>query len=67
VLIVDDLVRSGRTTGAVAELVKQSGADVAGFYALIGMGSAWKPVIERIVGSHYRVLFEVPQRFGSRS
>ncbi len=65
VLIVDDLVRSGRTSSAVAELVKQSGAEVVGFYALIGMGSAWRPVIERIVGTRYRVLFEVPQRFGS--
>jgi len=61
VLIVDDLVRSGRTSQAVAELVKQSGAEVVGFYALIGMGSAWKSTIEKIVGSSYRVLFEVSQ------
>jgi adenine/guanine phosphoribosyltransferase-like PRPP-binding protein len=59
VLIVDDLVRSGRTSIALFELIKRAGARPAGFYALISIGDAWREVVERYVGSNYRVLFRL--------
>lgn len=59
VLIVDDLVRSGRTSVALFELIKRAGARPAGFYALIGIGGAWRNNVEKYVGSNYRVLFRV--------
>uniref|UniRef100_A0A7C5YXH1 Phosphoribosyltransferase domain-containing protein n=1 Tax=Ignisphaera aggregans TaxID=334771 RepID=A0A7C5YXH1_9CREN len=59
VLIVDDLVRSGRTSIALFELIKRAGARPAGFYALISIGDAWREVVERYVGGNYRVLFRL--------
>lgn len=59
VLVVDDLVRSGRTSAAVFELIKKAGGRPAGFYALVAIGDQWRPVIERYVGNNYRVLFHV--------
>ncbi|MDK6028028.1 phosphoribosyltransferase family protein [Ignisphaera sp. 4213-co] len=59
VLVVDDLVRSGRTSAAVFELLKKAGTRPTGFYALVGIGDQWKPIIEKYVGSNYRVLFHV--------
>ena len=57
VLIVDDLVRSGRTTSALCELVKKSGAKPEGFYALIAIGDSWRKAVEQCVGSNYKVLY----------
>lgn len=57
VLIVDDLVRSGRTTSALCELVKKSGAKPEGFYALIAIGDIWKKAVEQCVSSSYKVLY----------
>lgn len=59
VLIVDDLVRSGRTSSAVCELIRKGGGRPSGFYALIGIGNAWKTSIMRCVGNNYRVLYEL--------
>jgi len=62
VLVVDDLVRSGRTSAAVFEVIKKAGGRPAGFYALIAIGDSWKPIIEKYVGSNYRVLFQVAEK-----
>lgn len=59
VLIVDDLARSGKTSGALCELIKKSGAKPFGFYALIGVGDTWKKTITYHVGDSYRILYEV--------
>jgi len=59
VLIVDDLVRSGRTTRALIDIVRQARSIVVGFYALIGYGPTWRSVLKSLVGDRYRVLFEV--------
>ncbi|MEM0371539.1 MAG: phosphoribosyltransferase family protein [Ignisphaera sp.] len=59
VLVVDDLVRSGRTSGAVCELVKKSGAKAVGFYALTSIGNTWKKIVSQYVGEHYKSLFEL--------
>ncbi|NPA97483.1 MAG: hypothetical protein GXO32_07785 [Crenarchaeota archaeon] len=59
VLIVDDLVRSGRTTRALIDIVRQARSIVVGFYALIGYGPTWRSALKSLVGDRYRVLFEV--------
>ncbi len=62
ILVVDDLVRSGRTSSAVFELIRKAGGRATGFYALIGIGSTWRNVLERYVGNNYRVLFQVEEK-----
>jgi|UniRef100_A0A7J2U2S6 adenine/guanine phosphoribosyltransferase-like PRPP-binding protein len=62
VLVTDDLVRSGRTSAAVFEVIKKAGGRPTGFYALIGIGDDWKPIIERYVGSNYRVLLHITDK-----
>jgi len=51
VLIVDDVVRSGRTVDALAELVSHVKAEVAGVYCLVG----FKQGLERLRGRGLRV------------
>lgn len=67
VLVVDDLVRSGRTSGAVCELIRKSGAKPAGFYALIGVGDAWRRTIMQYVGDNYRILYELKHLYPKSS
>ncbi len=57
-LIVDDLVRSGRTTLALVEIARKAKAEIVGLYALLSVGDRWKQAIEGVVPS-YRTLFEV--------
>lgn len=45
VLIVDDVIRSGETQRALINLVRKARAEVAGIYALIGVGENWKEKI----------------------
>ncbi|MCI4438156.1 MAG: adenine phosphoribosyltransferase [Ignisphaera sp.] len=59
VLVVDDVVRSGRTSAAVFELIKKAGGRPVGFYALLAIGNSWKQVIEKYVGSNYKAFFQV--------
>ena len=51
VLIVDDVVRSGRTVDALAELISHVKAEVAGVYCLVG----FKQGLERLRGRGLRV------------
>ncbi len=41
VLIVDDLLQTGRTLRALVSLVKKSNANIVGIFTLIAIGSAW--------------------------
>ncbi len=59
VLIVDDLIRSGRTTRALIELVEMARSSVVGVYALIGVGDSWIENLKDLVGDRYRVLFRI--------
>ena len=45
VLIVDDLLRSGRTLKALLELSQKSGAKVKGVFSLVAVGSEWCAVV----------------------
>ena len=60
VLVVDDLLYSGRTLKALSKLAEIVGSEIVGVYALIGVGSEWKRAIPE---SAYRivVLLEVPR------
>ena len=46
VLIVDDLLRSGRTLRALINIVKQARADLAGIFSLVSIGDEWKESIK---------------------
>jgi adenine/guanine phosphoribosyltransferase-like PRPP-binding protein len=41
VLIVDDIIRSGRTSAALAKLIKSVGATLVGIYSPIAVGTEW--------------------------
>jgi hypothetical protein len=43
-------------------VIKKAGGRPTGFYALIGIGDDWKPIIERYVGSNYRVLLHITDK-----
>jgi adenine/guanine phosphoribosyltransferase-like PRPP-binding protein len=45
VLIVDDLLRSGRTLKALINIVKQAKAELAGIFSLVSVGGEWKEAI----------------------
>jgi len=45
VLIVDDIIKSGETQKALINLVEKCRAEVAGVYALIGIGDHWKQTL----------------------
>ena len=45
VLIVDDIIKSGETQKALINLVDKCRAEVAGVYALIGIGDQWRKML----------------------
>ncbi|MEM4699552.1 MAG: phosphoribosyltransferase family protein [Candidatus Nezhaarchaeales archaeon] len=46
VLIVDDLVRTGRTIQALASLVRKARANLVGVFVLLAFGEPWKRALE---------------------
>ncbi|MGC9153567.1 MAG: phosphoribosyltransferase family protein [Vulcanisaeta sp.] len=52
VLIVDDIVRTGRTLNALMEMISNAGARLAGISVLISMNNSW---IERIRSKDVRI------------
>ncbi len=52
VLIVDDIVRTGRTLNALMEMISNAGARLAGVSVLISMNNSW---IERIRSKDVRI------------
>jgi len=42
VLIVDDMIKSGETQEALAQLVRKAKAEISGVFSLIAVGDAWK-------------------------
>ncbi len=53
VLIVDDLLRSGRTSQALIRLIRKSKATPIGLYAVLAFGNKWYEVLEREVNKIY--------------
>jgi len=58
VIIVDDLVRSGKTSKALAELIRKTRAQIKGFYALLAIGESWRKAIESIT-PNYRIFYTI--------
>ncbi|MCX8205434.1 MAG: phosphoribosyltransferase family protein [Candidatus Nezhaarchaeota archaeon] len=48
VLIVDDLIRTGRTVQALVSLVKKARANPVGVFALLAFGEPWKKALESL-------------------
>ena len=46
VLIVDDLLRSGRTLRALINIVRNAKADLAGIFSLVSIGNEWRETIK---------------------
>ena len=55
VLIVDDLLRTGKTSSALMRLVKMSGATPIGVFSIIAVGDKWKAALEDEVEKIYIV------------
>ena len=55
VLIVDDLLRTGKTSSALMRLVKMSGATPIGVFSIIAVGDKWKAALKDEVEKIYIV------------
>ena len=42
VLVVDDMIKSGETQEAMANLVRKAKAEISGVFSLIAVGEEWK-------------------------
>jgi len=56
VLIVDDLLSTGRTSLALIKLVRMSGALTVGLFSIIALGNAWRELIGDSVEKIYVVM-----------
>jgi len=58
VLIVDDLLRTGRTLNALVRMAEKVGAEVIGVFGIVSVGEGWKRAV-RELGIPYRICFEL--------
>ncbi|MEL9908544.1 MAG: phosphoribosyltransferase family protein [Desulfurococcus sp.] len=56
VLIVDDLINTGKTSRAMIQLIKAAGAQPVGLFSIIGIGDSWFRVISRDLEKIYVTL-----------
>ena len=59
VLILNDVLRSGRTLKALVNIVRKANAKIAGICALIAVGSEWKKVISELQIPKVKILVKV--------
>jgi len=64
VLIVDDVIRSGETQRAMINLVGKAKAEVAGIYALIGVGENWRERVSTRSNCPCEVVLTLPAGTG---
>ncbi len=64
VLIVDDVIRSGETQRALINLVGKARAEVAGIYALVGVGKNWREKIPTPSNCPCEVILTLPLKNG---
>jgi adenine phosphoribosyltransferase len=62
VLIVDDVIVTGETQRAMINLVTKSGAEVAGVFALISIGSKWKDKLKDLPSLLLEVVLKISRR-----
>jgi len=60
ILIVDDVIRSGETQRALINIVNKAKAEVAGIYALVGVGEDWRENIPTPSDSPCEVILTMP-------
>lgn len=61
ILIVDDIIRTGITQSALVKLVKKAGANLAGIFAIVSIGSNWKKEIRNVTEHIPDVLVNVQE------
>ncbi len=59
ILIVDDIIRTGRTVNAVLNLVKRVKATAPNIYILLAMGRSWKNSLVIPSGTHLDVVLQI--------
>ena len=62
ILIVDDVIRSGETQRALINLVGRARAEVAGIYALVGVGKDWREKIPTPTNCPCEVVLTLPSK-----
>ena len=58
VLIVDDLLRTGRTLNALVRMAEKVGAEVIGVFGIVSVGEGWKRAVHKL-SIPYRICFEL--------
>lgn len=56
VLIVDDIIRTGRTTSALIKLIKSVGATLVGVFSPIAIGSSWREALKDYLSTVVTIL-----------
>ncbi len=56
ILVVDDVVRSGRTMASLVRLAERAGAKVIGLFAIMSVGDKWRATIEEEAIPYYSLL-----------
>jgi len=62
VLIVDDVIDSGETQRALAQIALKARAEIVGIYALIGIGHEWKNKINQVTKCPIEVVLELTKK-----
>lgn len=62
VLVIDDVIVTGETQRAMINLVTKLGAEVAGVFALISIGSKWKDKLNDRPNILLEVVLNIPRR-----
>ncbi len=62
VLIVDDIIKTGETQRAMANIITKSRAEVAGIYALVSIGDRWKDKLHGISDFPLEVVFSIEEK-----
>ncbi len=57
ILIVDDLLRSGRTVKAIMNIIEEAKANLTGIFSLASIGSLWRNVLNDVKDIHIMVEF----------
>ncbi|MFX1294511.1 MAG: phosphoribosyltransferase family protein [Promethearchaeota archaeon] len=61
ILIVDDIIRSGVTQGALVKLVKKTGGNLVGIFSVVSIGGSWKKEIKAVTDRIPDVFINVPE------
>ena len=60
-MVVDDIIRSGKTQKAIINLINKAKCEVVGIISLISIGSQYKPLFREL--PEVNVIYEIPENF----